>query len=236
MRADVPTSTPPGSVAGGSDAGRRQLRLRREAWGFAIGSLCFFVGALPWYAAWVGAVGAAATFVVGSVFFTLAAFIQLSLSGRRIPRRGTNRADRWDWWAAAVQFAGTLLFNISTAAALAAALADPERLGAGWRPDAWGSAAFLVSSAFAVVATKDRGSLWDRHSRTWHGTWLNLLGSIAFAASAVGAYVVPQTDTLVSAFWANLGTIIGALCFLAAALLSRRAIGPKAPVQVESRD
>jgi hypothetical protein len=219
MRADVPSSPSPTA-----DVGRRELRLRREAWGFAIGSLCFFVGALPWYAAWVGAVGAAVTFVVGSVFFTLAAFIQLSLSGRRIPRRGTNRADRWDWWAAAVQFAGTLLFNLSTAAALAAALADPERLGAGWRPDAWGSAAFLASSAFAVIATRERRTLWDRHARTWNGTWLNLLGSIAFAVSAVGAYVVPETDSLVSAFWANLGTLIGALCFLVAALISRRAV------------
>lgn len=226
MRADVPASVPP--AADGVAQSRRSLRLRREAWGFALGSLCFLVGAVPSYAAWAGAVGTAATFVVGSIFFTVAAFIQLSLSGRRIPRRGTNRADRWDWWAAAVQFVGTLLFNISTAAALAAAIAEPDRLGAGWRPDAWGSAAFLVSSAFAIVATKDRGLLWDRHARSWHGTWLNMLGSIAFAASAVGAYVVPQTDSLESAFWANLGTLIGALCFLVAALLSRRAIDPEA--------
>ena len=75
-----------------------------------------------------------------------------------------------------------------------------------------------------MVATKDRGALWDADSRTWHGTWLNLLGSIAFGVSAVGAYVVPETGTLVSMFWANLGTLIGALCFLVAALLSRRTI------------
>lgn len=203
---------------------RRHLRLRREAWGFAVGSLCFLAGAIPFYAEWAGPVGVGVTFFVGSIFFTLAAFIQLSLSGRHVPRRGTNQADRWDWWAAAVQFAGTLLFNLSTAAALAAAIANPERLGAGWRPDAWGSAAFLVASVFAVVATKDRGRLWDRDARSWHGTWLNLLGSIAFGVSAIGAYVVPETDSLVSAFWANLGTLIGALCFLVAALLSRRSI------------
>ena len=212
------------SVQTNTRGDRRHLRLRREAWGFAVGSLCFLVGAVPFYAEWAGPVWTGVTFFVGSIFFTLAAFIQLSLSGRHVPRRGTNRADRWDWWAAAIQFAGTLLFNVSTAAALAAAIANPERLGAGWRPDAWGSAAFLVSSVFAVVATKDRGLLWDRHARSWHGTWLNLLGSIAFAASAVGAYVVPQTDSLLSAFWANLGTLLGALCFLVAALLSRRAI------------
>ncbi|WP_139415753.1 hypothetical protein [Agromyces laixinhei] len=202
----------------------RRVRLRREAWGFAVGSTCFLVGAFPFYAEWAGPVVVGVTFFAGSIFFTLAAFIQLSLSGRHVPKRGTNQADSWDWWAAAIQFVGTLLFNISTAAALAAAIADPERLGAGWRPDAWGSAAFLVSSMFAVVATKDRGQLWDRDARSWHGTWLNLVGSVAFGASAIGAYVVPVTDSLVSAFWANLGTLIGALCFLVAALLSRRVI------------
>ena len=55
------------------------------------------------------------------------------------------------------------------------------------------------------------------------------MGSVAFGASAVGAYVVPQTDSLVSAFWANLGTLLGAVCFLVAALLSRRTIGEDVP-------
>lgn len=182
------------------------------------------MGAVPFYAEWAGPVGASLTFFVGSLLFTAAAFIQLSLSGRRPPRRGTNAADRWDWWAAAIQFAGTLLFNLSTGQALAAALADLSEIGAGWRPDAYGSAAFLISSALAVVATRDRGELWDRDARSWHGTGLNLLGSIAFGVSAVGAYVSPTTDDLVSLFWANLGTFIGALCFLVAALLSRRSI------------
>lgn len=200
----------------------RSTRLRREAWGFAVGSLCFFVGALPPYAAAVGDVGANVTFVVGSVFFTLAAFIQLSLSGRRMPHSSMNRADQADWWAAAIQFAGTLLFNLSTGAALAAAIARPDAVGIGWRPDAWGSIAFLVSSTLAVVATRDRGRLWDPDARTWHGTWLNLAGSVAFGASAIGAYVLPATGDLLSEYWANLGTLLGAVCFFTAALLSRR--------------
>ena len=199
-------------------------RLRREAWGFAVGSLCFFVGALPWYADWLGAVGANLTFFIGSIFFTLAAFIQLSLSGRTLPHARMNRADRSDWWAAAIQFAGTILFNISTAAALAASIARPDAVGVGWRPDAWGSAAFLVSSTLAVIATKDRGQLWDTDARTWHGTGLNLLGSIAFGASAVGAYVIPDSGDLLNEVLANAGTALGAVCFFVAALLSRRTI------------
>jgi hypothetical protein len=206
-------------------AARRIRRLRRESWGFAVGSALFFVGVLPPYAAWAGLVGTNATFFAGSLFFTTAGLIQLLLSGRRTPDARMNRADRTDWWAAAIQFAGTLLFNVSTGAALIAAIADPARVGVGWRPDAWGSAAFLVSSVLAVVATKDRGQLWDRDARTWHGTGLNLLGSIAFGVSAVAAFVVPSTGELVSPLWANLGTGIGALCFFAAALLARRTIG-----------
>ncbi|GAA1799405.1 hypothetical protein [Agromyces neolithicus] len=221
-------STDAASLGSPADRAERPRRLRREAWGFAVGSLCFLVGAVPFYAEWAGAVATGVTFFAGSIFFTVAAFIQLSLSGRRPPRSDTNRADRADWWAAVVQFFGTLCFNVSTLVALLAAIADPTRLGAGWRPDAWGSIAFLVSSALAVVATKDRGRLWDTDARTWHGTWLNLVGSIAFGASAVGAYVVPETGTLLSMFWANLGTLLGAICFLVAALLSRRTIDEEA--------
>lgn len=205
-------------------ATRRVRRLRRESWGFAVGSALFFVGVLPAYSSWAGPVWTNATFFAGSIFFTMAGLIQLLLSGRRAPDTRMNRADRTDWWAAAIQFAGTLLFNASTGAALVAAIIEPDRAGAGWRPDAWGSIAFLVSSALAVVATKDRGELWDRDARTWHGTGLNMLGSIAFGVSAVAAFVRPATGDLVSAAMANFGTAIGAACFFVAALLARRTI------------
>ncbi|MFD6178141.1 MULTISPECIES: hypothetical protein [unclassified Isoptericola] len=209
---------------GTSTQGTRERRLRREAWGFAAGSVCFLVGALPAYAAWAGPVGTGITFVVGAVLFTAAAVVQLALSGRRPPGPGAVVADRWDWWSAAVQLLGTLLFNVSTTVALTAAVVDPGDVGAGWRPDAYGSAAFLVSSALALVATADRGRLWDTDARTWHGTWLNMAGSVAFAASAVGAYVAPGTDADLSPWWSTVGTLVGAACFLVAALLSRRAV------------
>ena len=96
----------------------RRVRLRREAWGFAIGSLFFALGAVPFYAEAVGAVVTNVTFFIGAIFFTLAAFIQLALSGRRPPRRESATPDRWDWWGSAVQFVGTLFFNLSTGAAL----------------------------------------------------------------------------------------------------------------------
>jgi drug/metabolite transporter (DMT)-like permease len=209
----------------------RSIRLRREAWGFAVGSIFFAVGAVPFYADAVGGVLTNLTFFTGAIFFTLAAFIQLALSGRRPPRSGSNRADRADWWAAAVQFLGTIFFNISTTEALITAANAQTRVGDGWRPDAFGSLCFLVASGFAVVATTDREGLWDPHARSWRCTWLNMAGSVFFGISAVGAFVMPDDSTLVSLFWANFGTFLGALCFLAAALLSRREVLIDAPAE-----
>ena len=202
----------------------RAVRLRREAWGFAIGSMLFMLGAIPAYQTAVGGVWTNTTFVVGALFFTAAAFIQLALSGRKPPRQGSTRADWYDWWAAAIQFVGTLYFNVSTTEALITALNSQTRVGDGWRPDALGSICFLVASALAVVATVDRDRLWDPQARTWHGTWLGLLGSILFGLSAIGAYTIPETGDPVSLLWANLGTLLGAACFLVAAVLSRRSI------------
>ncbi len=210
---------------------RRYIRLRAEAWGFAVGSLLFALGALPWYSDAVGAVATGATFFIGSLCFTGAGAIQLLLSGRRPPRAGAARADAYDWWSAAVQSFGTVLFNVSTLAALLAAVRTPDAVGAGWRSDAWGSAAFLVSGALALAAVRRRHELWRLDARTPGAAWLTMLGSLAFGASAVGAYVMPATDTFVSLFWANLGTFLGALCFLAAAVLVR----PAATVPASSR-
>lgn len=200
----------------------RNVRLRREAWGFAIGSLLFMLGSVPAYALAVGPVLDALTFFVGSVFFTLAAAVQLALSGRPLLRRDSNRPDVEDWLSTAVQFAGTILFNVSTLVVLITAMTSSTRGEDGWRPDAFGSVAFLASSALAVAATTQRDRLWDPHARTWRCTWLNMAGAVLFAASAVGAFVAPSTGTMVSLFWANAGTFTGALCFFTAALLSRR--------------
>lgn len=210
----------------------RATRVRRESWGFALGSLCFLLGAIPAYANAVGPIWDAATFAVGAVLFTLAAFVQLALSGRRPPRRDSTRAAWWDWLSAAIQFVGTLLFNVSTVAVLLAAVRNPDRITAGWIPDLWGSVAFLLSSILAVMAASRRHELWDRRARTWHGTLLNLVGSIAFMAAAIGAWVVPATGDLFSVRWMNVGTGLGALCFLTAAVLARRAAeaGNTAPV------
>jgi hypothetical protein len=203
----------------------RFLRLRRESWGFAIGSLLFMLGAVPLYQQAVGAVATNITFFVGSLFFTAAGFIQLSLSGKRPPSRKTNRPDTFDWWSAAVQFVGTVFFNLSTASAWIVAANEDSRLSGGWRPDAVGSIAFLVSSVLAVISTTERDKLWDPQARTWRCTWLNMSGSVLFGFSAIGAYTIPATNDPVSLFWANFGTFAGAACFFTAAVLGRPGAG-----------
>ena len=56
-------------------------------------------------------------------------------------------------------------------------------------------------------------------SWSWWITLLNLLGSIAFGVSAVAGYISPVTGQLRNAERANLGTLVGAICFLVGALL-----------------
>ena len=128
--------------------------------------------------------------------------------------------------AAAIQFIGTLLFNASTLTVLVVAVTSPSHQATGWRPDAWGSIAFLVSSTLALLAAGRRHELWDPLARTWHGTILNMVGSIAFGVSAVGAYILPSTGDPLDLRWANAGTFIGAVCFFVAAILARRNIPP----------
>jgi len=197
----------------------RVLRLRRESLGFAIGSICFAIGAFPGYFNLVGQEAANLTFFIGSIFFTLAGFIQFRLTGRWRPGAWKSNVDWDDWWSAAVQFAGTLFFNLSTFAALFLNSGLVQYQSKVWRPDALGSVCFLVSASLAVAATTHAESLWDPDARNWWSTWLNMAGAILFAISAIAAYVEPGTGNPLSEQWINLGTCLGAICFLVAALL-----------------
>jgi hypothetical protein len=201
----------------------------RHQWiaaGFIVGSSLFALGALPGYATAVGVSASAFTFFLGSLFFTAAGFLQYREAVDGLPDRHDRRRKVWvsgwsdpNWLACLVQLAGTLWFNWSTGNALqhnlTAAVSDTRI----WRPDALGSAAFLVASAIAWIA-EHRDAIRARHrARTWWIATVNLLGSIAFGVSAVTAYVVPATDDIWDAQLSNLGTFVGALCFLAGAIL-----------------
>jgi hypothetical protein len=125
---------------------------------------------------------------------------------------------RIDWWASLVQLIGTLWFNRTTFSALVVGLGASEMHHPVWRPDALGSICFLVSSWFAWGEACHGSFAWRPRDLAWWITLLNLVGSIAFGVSAVASYVKPN-GSLVSLALTNLGTFVGAICFLVGGLL-----------------
>jgi predicted membrane channel-forming protein YqfA (hemolysin III family) len=178
---------------------------------FAVGSLCFALAALvsQWASAPRPAIGV--TFFVGSIFFTVAASLQWRSASRE--PRGT------DWWASSIQLAGTLFFNVSTFAGMKHGFDARQSNLRVWTPDVFGSICFLVSSEMAYAAVCGRWVCLRPRSLSWRIAALNLVGSIAFGVSAVTSLIEPSTQEPVSAAIANAGTAVGALCFLAGALL-----------------
>ena len=166
------------------------------------------MGTVPGFATFAGPWAANVACFVGSWFFTSAAWIQLVRSGPEGSAEGLS---------AAVQVGGTVLFNVSTCAAVWAHAVFAERRLV-WAPDATGSFAFLVSAAFGVIAVSAGAGWWAPDSRDWQAQWVNVIGCLAFAVSAAGAFVFTSGVTADEPV-ANLGTFVGALCFLAAALL-----------------
>jgi hypothetical protein len=175
-----------------------------------IGSACFALGAAPGYAGAVGPTADGITFFVGSLFFTSAAFLQF-LDGRRGPSL--------DLWAGSIQLAGTVFFNFSTAHALLTNLNASQTDNLVWRPDAFGSICFLVASQLAYMAVGRAWVSWRPRDLDWWPALLNLLGSVAFGISAVASYVIVDSGMVRNVERANLGTFVGALCFLVGAFL-----------------
>ena len=185
----------------------------------------------PATSSWVGIGADNVTFFVGSLFFTIAAALQYlevvnaDPSGTRADTGDRVRFLAWephriDWCATAVQLVGTVFFNISTFAALDRHFGAPKADRIVWRPDVFGSICFLVASQLALargrppldlLAARDCARGGSRRS--------NLAGSIAFGVSAVAAYVVPASGDPRNVELVNLGTFVGALCFLVGAFL-----------------
>jgi len=194
---------------------------------FAVGSALFALGAVPGYVGAVGARPDSITFFVGSIFFTAAGFLQYRESvdaGSRAPRRALGKVFVWrpgqiDWWASGIQLIGTLYFNVSTGDAVRVDLTAQAAHQHVWRPDAVGSVCFLVASGLAWFEVCHGWLAWSPRSISWQITALNLVGSVAFGVSAVAGYIVPSTGQIRNVELSNLGTFVGALCFLVGAVL-----------------
>jgi len=182
---------------------------------FALGSACFLIGPFPGYAQLVGASADAVTFFVGSILFTAGGALQTFIA---FPERHSGGSGRAAWWAAVVQSAGTLFFNVTTYQALHTSITNPNYNRLVWRPDAFGSICFLVSGAIAYHASPRHGWLPVRGRPGWWEPSVNLLGCVFFAISAVAGYLVPSTGSVINLAAANLNTALGAACFLTCAL------------------
>lgn len=207
---------------------------------FATGSTCFLVAPLPGFLRLVGPQADGMVFFVGSLLFTSAAALQCRQTADAA--RGTTAADRprrallWaphriDWWSASVQLVGTLFFNVTTWLALGTALSSPSYDRLVWRPDAFGSACFLVAGYLAYVEVA--GGFLRRPPRSVEGgiVAVNLFGCLAFGLAAVASYVIPGTSDEVEATLAGAATSVGAAAFLFGALMLLPE-GVRAPAQL----
>ena len=189
-------------------------------WLFVVGSACFAVGVPLSQAQSLAPTVAAAVFFIGSIFFTSASSVQMLLAWVAMRPRALLNLRDYDWSSAAVQWVGTLFFNVTTLAALIqVAGTKPVSDQVVWRPDAVGSVLFLVSSAVALTPESRKARHEHVRGRSWAIAALNMVGSVFFGISAVGAYVVPDTDEVLNSAWANGGTFLGAVCFLVGAWL-----------------
>jgi hypothetical protein len=205
---------------------------------FIVGSACFVAGSVPMLSSVVSAKIIACIYFVGSLFFTSAGYLQYV---QAINARGTGErrpVHRWfgttprglGWWAAAVQLAGTLFFNVTTFEALKTGFTVHQENLRVWSPDFFGSICFLVASWLAIEEVRaPEGRHWRWAEIPWRIVWLNMIGSIFFMASAIAAFVRPATDELLSASIANGGTFLGALCFLRGAWLLLVELADTAP-------
>ncbi len=196
---------------------------------FAGGASCFLVASVPAFVDAFGTFRQGLTYFIGSIFFTAAATLQFeqtqsagvdpgSPATRGTRLRLTFGVRRIDWWAAVVQLAGTLLFNRSTWFAMSdgESAAGFNRLV--WVPDAAGSVCFLVASWLAWAEVCDGVWRWRPTTIGWWVSASNLLGSVAFGMSAVGALAVGD-GTALSEGLTTTGTSVGAACFLVGAVL-----------------
>ena len=185
---------------------------RPIAAGFALGSLCFLIGPFPGVVQLVGPGADGVIFFVGSILFTFAASLELR---QGTLRRGARFGADTVWWSAAIQWIGTLLFNVDTYDAMQTGLSSHQEDRLIWGPDLIGSVCFLVSGALAY-----RVAAGGAHEgRGWHMAVINLAGCVLFMVSALASYVVPDTGSIVDLAAANWATGLGAACFLAGAVL-----------------
>lgn len=204
---------------------------------FALGSLLFVLGSVfslaPRLAEMLslGESRVNAVYFAGSIPFTTAAYLQLfqaANAGEYSPHGPTARgrvvAFGWrprdaGWLSCALQFVGTLLFNVNTFDAMRPGMDWLWQDLAVWAPDVVGSVLFLASGYLAFIETCHAHWAWKPGSISWWVTFANLLGCVGFMVSAVFAFVTPGPADTGAATLSVVFTLLGAAGFLVGSLL-----------------
>jgi hypothetical protein len=172
-----------------------------------------------------------AVFFAGSIPFTTAAYLQLyqSANAPNFDQRNTGAPGRtkifgWKprdigWLSCALQFPGTVLFNINTFDALMSGLNWRQQDIAVWTPNTIGSILFIASGYLAFVETCHKHNAWRPRELSWWITLLNLTGCIGFMIAAIYG-VVPKGHTSPVFPMLSIAFILqGALCFFPGSVL-----------------
>lgn len=214
--------------------GLQRVGVRTWAMGaaFALGSVCFALGSLPLFFDRTEPSTVALVFFVGSLLFTTAAYLQFHESVAAPADVGPDarplaplaalaglRPRSIDWWASLVQLIGTVMFNLSTWSATRQDLDVDQQRRLIWAPDVVGSVCFLLASWLAYAEVNDGVRPRPDGSVGWWIAALNMAGSIAFGLAAVGARYLATTGEPANIALVNAGTFLGAICFLAGAVL-----------------
>ena len=204
---------------------------------FALGAALFAVGALlclfPEISARLSLSNEQVNsiFFAGSIPFTTAAWLQLTQSANAgsLSHAGESRGRRYavfgwyptdaGWLSCALQFAGTLLFNINTFDAMVPPQNWQTQEVSIWLPDVVGSVFFLVSGYLAFIETCHRHWAWLPHLLAWRISFINLLGCMFFMISALFSFVTPHPVSVDTTDLSLLFTLLGAIAFFIGAIL-----------------
>ena len=216
---------------------------------FALGSLLFAVASVlslrPAVAkAWsLDETHINAIFFMGSIPFTIAAYLQLFQAANAgefqpdaTPLPSPLKLLGWrphdiGWLSCALQFIGTILFNFNTFDAMLPSLNWFQQDLLIWAPNIIGSILFLASGYLAFTETCHNWWAWKPGSISWWVVLINLLGCVGFMISALLAIVLPGTPNIEVVHLSIFFTLLGAICFFVGSLLMlpEMAVGEEGP-------
>lgn len=157
-------------------------------------------------------------YLAGSSLYLVGAVVQ-AIQGRRMrindrddPQATRRFADR-NSRAAAIQAFGAILFQTSMTGALIRSLTTVQQEAVIWVPDLVGALCFVTASSIFFSLRYPIQQRQDNRQSARFLALLNILGSVFFVLSAIGAYIIPLTDQTFYPELANIGTFVGAIFF-----------------------